>query len=85
LEKIINDLFSLIKSIIYILSIYKLSINTFIFQIIHSYLKPYQETVFEGCNEKMLVLFYNIANLIETMIGGLLGGIITKKLGGYES
>ena len=85
MEKIINDLFSLIKSIIYILSIYKLSINTFIFQIIHSYLKPYQETVFEGCNEKMLVLFYNIANLIETMIGGLLGGIITKKLGGYES
>ena len=50
--KLLKDLLSLITNKIYILSIIKRSINTFIFQIIHSYLKPYQETVFQGCDEK---------------------------------
>ena len=83
--KLLKDLLSLITNKIYILSIIKRSINTFIFQIIHSYLKPYQETVFQGCDEKLIVLFYNLANLVATMIGGLIGGILTKKVGGYES
>ena len=84
-KKLLKDLCSLLKNKIYILSIIKRSINTFIFQIIHSYLKPYQEKTFQNCNEKMLVLFYNISNLVATMIGGLIGGVLTKKLGGYES
>ena len=83
--KLLKDLLSLITNKIYILSIIKRSINTFIFQIIHSYLKPYQETIFQGCDEKLIVLFYNLANLVATMIGGLIGGILTKKVGGYES
>ena len=83
--KLLKDLLSLITNKIYILSIIKRSINTFIFQIIHSYIKPYQETVFQGCDEKLIVLFYNLANLVATMIGGLIGGILTKKVGGYES
>ena len=82
---LLKDLFSLIKNKIYLLSIIKRSNNTFIFQIIHSYLKSYQEKVFDGSNEKLLVLFYNISSLITTAIGGLSGGIIAKYFGGYES
>ena len=66
--KLLNDWLSLIKSKIYILSIMKGSINTFIFQIIHSYLTSYQETIFQECNEKFIVLFYNIANLVTSIL-----------------
>ena len=40
-KKLVRDILFLLKSQIFILSIIKRSINTFIFQIIHSYLKPY--------------------------------------------
>ena len=76
------------------MSIIKRSIITFILQIVHSYLKQYQEKYFIPKNatedEKnklinLIVLFYNISTLASTAIGGLLSGIITKKLGGYEN
>ena len=84
-KTILKDLCSLLKNKIYLLSIIKRSNNTFIFQIIHSYLKPYQENVLNNYKEKLLVLFYNISSLLTTAIGGLLGGIITKFCGGYEN
>ena len=84
-KTLLTDLFSLIKNKIYLLSIIKRSNNTFIFQIIHSYLKPYQEKALNKYNERLLVLFYNISSLLATAIGGILGGIITKFLGGYET
>ena len=96
-EKIISvlkDVLKLIKNKIFLLSIIKRSIITFILQIVHSYLKQYQEKYFIPKNatedEKnklinLIVLFYNISTLASTAIGGLLSGIITKKLGGYEN
>ena len=59
--------------------------TTFILQIVHSYLKQYQQHSLEEVNEDLIVLFYSISSLGSTAVGGLLGGIITKKLGGYES
>ena len=83
-KTLLKDLCSLIKNKLYLLSIIKRSNITFIFQIIHSYLKPYQAFL-NNYNEKLLVLFYNISSLLSTAIGGLLGGIISKFIGGYES
>ena len=84
-KSLLRDLWILIKNKIFILSIIRRSITTFVFQIIHSYLKVYQESVIKGCNQKLLVLFYNIASLLATAIGGLIGGVLTKCVGGYES
>ena len=96
-EKIISvlkDVLKLIKNKIFLLSIIKRSIITFILQIVHSYLKQYQEKYFIPKNStedeknkliNLIVLFYNISTLASTAIGGLLSGIITKKLGGYEN
>ena len=84
-KSLLRDLWILIKNKIFILSIIRRSITTFVFQIIHSYLKVYQESVLKGCNKKLLVLFYNIASLVATAIGGLIGGVLTKCVGGYES
>ena len=84
-KTLLKDLFSLIKNKIYLLSIIKRAINTFIFQIIHSYLKSYQESALKNYKKGLLVLFYDISTLIGNAIGGLLGGIITKLFGGYES
>ena len=84
-KSLLRDLWILIKNKIFILSIIRRSITTFVFQIIHSYLKVYQEKVLKGCNKKLLVLFYNIASLVATAIGGLIGGVLTKCVGGYES
>ena len=81
---LLRDLWILIKNKIFILSIIRRSITTFVFQIIHSYLKVYQDSVLKGCNKKLLVLFYNIASLVATAIGGLIGGVLTKCVGGYE-
>ena len=58
---------------------------TFILQIVHSYLKQYQQHSINEPNEDLIVLFYSIASLASTAVGGLLGGVITKKVGGYES
>ena len=71
--------------IIYVLCIILRSNITFILQIVHSYLKQYQQHSLEDVNEDLIVLFYSISSLGSTAVGGLLGGIITKKLGGYES
>ena len=84
-KNLLNDLLSLIKNKIYVLSIIKRSNSTFIFQIIHSYLKIYQEKAFEESNENLIALFYSISTLLATAIGGLLGGMIAKFLGGYNS
>ena len=84
-KSLLRDLWILIKNKIFILSIIRRSITTFVFQIIHSYLKVYQDSVLKGCNKKLLVLFYNIASLVATAIGGLIGGVLTKCVGGYES
>ena len=81
---LLKDLFSLIKDKIYLFSAFKRSINTFILQIIHWYLKVYQESVLNNSKEKLLLLFYSLSTLLSTAIGGLLGGIITQKLGGYN-
>ena len=69
----------------YILCIIERANVTFILQIIYSYLEPYQQNTLNQNDEKLIVLFYSLATLLATAIGGLLGGIITKKLGGYES
>ena len=84
-KNLLKDLLTLIKNKIYVLSIIKRSCVTFIFQIIHSYLKVYQKNVFENSDEKLIALFYSISTLVATAIGGLLGGIISKLLGGYDS
>ena len=81
---LLKDLLLLIKNQIYLFCAIKRAINTFIFQIIHSYLKVYQESVFTNYKEKLLLLFYSLSTLLSTAIGGLLGGIITQKLGGYN-
>ena len=87
-EKIKNlllDLFSLVKNKIYVLCMIKRANITFILQIVHSYLKQYQQHSLNDVNEDLIVLFYSISSLASTAVGGLIGGIITKKLGGYES
>lgn len=83
--KILKDSISLIKNPIYLLLILKRSILTFIFQIVHSYLKQYQEHAFYNANEDLIILFYNISSLVSNAVGGLLSGIATKKSGGYEN
>ena len=80
----LKDICSLLKNKIFLSCIIKRSNVTFIFQIIHSYLKIYQENILEDSNNDLITLFYNISSLLSTTIGGLLGGIIAKKLGGYE-
>ena len=88
IKSVFKDVWKLIKNIIFLLSIIKRSIITFILQIVHSYLKQYQEHYFfSGTepDEDLIVLFYNISSLASTAIGGILSGIITKKLGGYEN
>ena len=85
-KNLLKDLFSLIKNKIYLLSIIKRSMNTFVLEIIHAFLKIYQEKALKNPKEKLIVLFYDIACLVANAVGGLLiGGIITKSLGGYES
>ena len=84
-KSLLKDLLSLIKNKVYVLSLIKRANNTFIFQIIHSYLKIYQKNVFEESEEKLIAIFYSVSTLISTTIGGLLGGIISKLLGGYTS
>ena len=81
---VLKDSLSLIKNPIYVLCIILRSNITFILQIVHSYLKPYQEHSLYESNEDLIVLFYNISSLASTAVGGLLSGIVTKKLGGYE-
>ena len=81
---VLKDSLSLIKNPIYVLCIILRSNITFILQIVHSYLKPYQEHSLNDSNEDLIVLFYNISSLASTAVGGLLSGIVTKKLGGYE-
>ena len=81
---VLKDSFSLIKNPVYLLCIILRSNITFILQIVHSYLKPYQEHSLDDYNEDLIVVFYNISSLASTAVGGLLSGIVTKKLGGYE-
>ena len=83
-KDLLKDICSLLKNKIFLSCIIKRSNVTFIFQIIHSYLKIYQENALENCDSDLITLFYNISSLLSTTIGGLLGGIIAKKLGGYE-
>ena len=85
INKISKEMLSLIKNKIYLLSTLKRANITFILQIIHSYLKPYQTHSLNDVDQDLLVVFYTISSLVSTAIGGLLGGVITKKLGGYES
>ena len=82
--EVLKDSLSLIKNPIYVLCIILRSNITFILQIVHSYLKPYQEHSLNDSNEDLIVLFYNISSLASTAVGGLLSGIVTKKLGGYR-
>ena len=84
-KNLLRDLFLLVKNKIFLLSMIKRANTTFILQIVHSYLKQYQQHSLEDVNEDLIVLFYSISSLGSTAVGGLLGGIITKKLGGYES
>ena len=79
-----KDLCYIICNIIFFLSIIKRSNTTFIFQIIHSFIKVYQENVLKDSNDNLIAIFYNIASLVSTAVGGLLGGFIANKLGGYE-
>ena len=81
---VLKDSFSLIKNPVYLLCIILRSNITFILQIVHSYLKPHQEHSLDDYNEDLIVVFYNISSLASTAVGGLLSGIVTKKLGGYE-
>ena len=85
IKKFFKDVLSLVKNIIFILSLLKRSIVYFILQIVQSYLKQYQQHNFENADEDLIVLFYSIATLASTALGGLMSGIITKKLGGYEN
>jgi predicted MFS family arabinose efflux permease len=84
IKRLFKDLCHIIKNIVFFLCIIKRSNATFIFQIIHSFLKVYQENVLKDSNDNLIALFYNIASLVSTTIGGLLGGLIANKLGGYE-
>ena len=84
-KNLLSDLFLLVKNKIFLLCMIKRANTTFILQIVHSYLKQYQQHSLEEVNEDLIVLFYSISSLGSTAVGGLLGGIITKKLGGYES
>jgi len=84
-KNLLSDLFFLVKNKIFLLCMIKRANTTFILQIVHSYLKQYQQHSLEDVNEDLIVLFYSISSLGSTAVGGLLGGIITKKLGGYES
>ena len=85
IKNVLKDLLSLIKNPIYLFSMLKRANITFILQIVHSYLKQYQQHSINEPNEDLIVLFYSIASLASTAVGGLLGGVITKKVGGYES
>ncbi len=88
IKSVFKDVWKLIKNIIFMLNIIKRSIITLILQIVHSYLKQYQEHYFfadRELYEDLIVLFYNISSLAATAIGGILSGIVTKKLGGYEN
>ena len=85
IKKLLKDIFTLVKNIIFLFCMIKRANCTFILQIVHSYLKPYQEHSLSNVNKDLIVLFYSISSLISTAIGGLIGGILTKKLGGYES
>lgn len=85
IKKFFKDVLSLVKNVIFILSLLKRSIVFFSLQIVQSYLKQYQQHNFENADEDLIVLFYNIATLASTALGGLMSGIITKKLGGYEN
>ena len=85
IKKFFKDVLSLVKNVIFILSLLKRSIVFFSLQIVQSYLKQYQQHNFENADEDLIVLFYSIATLASTALGGLMSGIITKKLGGYEN
>ena len=82
---LLKDSLNLMKNKMFLFCMIKRANITFILQIIHSYLKQYQEHSLEDAKIDLIVLFYSISTLVSTAIGGLLGGFITKKLGGYES
>ena len=85
IKKLLKDIFTLVKNKIFLFCMIKRANNTFILQIVHSYLKPYQEHSLSNVNKDLIVLFYSISSLVSTAVGGLIGGIMTKKCGGYES
>ena len=80
-----KEIFNLIKNKIFLLCMLKRANTTFVLQIVHSYLKQYQGHSLDDPSDDLIVLFYSISSLAATAVGGLIGGVITKKLGGYES
>ena len=41
--------------------------------------------VLYNVNENLIIIFYNISNLVSNAFGGFISGMATKKLGGYEN
>jgi hypothetical protein len=59
-KNLLSDLFLLVKNKIFFLCMIKRANTTFILQIVHSYLKQYQQHSLEEVNKDLIVLFYSI-------------------------
>lgn len=57
----------------------------FIFQVIHLFIKQYAVNGLKITDHKKILYFYSISSLLGPCLGSCLGGVISSKLGGYDS
>lgn len=84
-KHLLKTLLFLLKNRIYLLCVIKRANITFIYQIIHSYVKSYQLKALSDVVEDLIAIFYSISTLVSPAVGGLIGGVTSKFLGGYTS
>ena len=90
-EDLLRYLGEFIKDKVYILCIIKRANTTFVLQIINTYIKSYPMKKFDSFTDDkeklkdLIKYFYLFSSLACGSLGGLLGGIITKKIGGVEN
>lgn len=57
----------------------------FIFQVIHLFIKDYIINGLQLINQEKILYYYGLASIIGPPLGSFVGGLISNRLGGYES
>lgn len=84
-EKENHNIFCLFKSGTFMLSSLTRANMFFIFQIVHLFIKDYAVNGLKIKNEKELLYYYSTISITSPAIGSFVGGILSNKVGGYES
>ena len=80
-----KSLFFLLFSPSFMLSSLTRANMFFIFQIIHLFIKDFVINGLKISNETMLLYYYSTISITGPALGSFIGGLLSNKLGGYES